>query len=109
MQINVTGRHVEVSDEVKGYVEEKASRLPRFLDKLHTVDVILGHESDEFTVEMIAHADGCNPFVAREIGPDTFALVDIIVDKLERQLTKQKEKWRKPKHEPRDDSVGLRD
>ena len=106
MHITVTGRHVEVSADVRGYAEQKVARLPRYYDRLNSVEVILDHESDEFTVEMIAKADGSPPFVAKEAGPDTFALIDLSVDKLERQLVRHKEKCRSPKHEPRDDSLG---
>jgi len=105
VQILVTGRHVEVTDQVREYVNEKVSKLPRFYDRVHTVEVVLDHESDEFKAEMIARADGSPAFVASETGPDTFALIDLIVDKLERQLKKHKEKCRHPKHEPRDDSL----
>jgi ribosomal subunit interface protein len=41
--------------------------------------------------------------VASETGPDTFALIDLIVDKMERQLTKHKEKNRNHRQDPRAD------
>lgn len=94
MRIRVTGRHVEVTDEVRGYVEAKANKLPRFYDRIHEIEVILDHESGQFTAEMIVRTDHKHTFVASEVGPDTFALVDQVVDKLERQLTKHKEKLR---------------
>ena len=50
---------------------------------------------------MIVRADRKHTFVASEIGPDTFALIDLIVDKMERQLTKHKEKNRNRKHDGR--------
>lgn len=100
MQISVTGRHVEATDDVKEYAEKKLSRLPRFYDRIQAIDVILDHESENFTVEVIVSADGA-PFVAREAGPDTFALIDLTVDKLERQLTRHKEKFRNRKHTAR--------
>jgi ribosomal subunit interface protein len=58
---------------------------------------VLDHESENFAVEAIVSADG-NPFVAREVGPDTFALIDLVGDKLERQLLKHKERFRNRKH-----------
>jgi putative sigma-54 modulation protein len=97
VQISVTGRHVEVTTDVKEYADKKLARLPRFYDRIRSVEVILGHESENFTVEVIVTADG-NPFVAQEAGPDTFALIDRIVDKLERQLTRHKERFRNRKH-----------
>ena len=104
MQIQVTGRHVEVTDDVRSYIEKKVSRLPRFYDRVHAVEVVLDHESDQFTAEMIVRTDGRQSFVAGETGPNTFALVDLIVDKLERQLTKHKEKNRSHKGEGKGES-----
>ena len=97
VQILVTGRHVEVTDEVREYVETKAGRLTKYYDRILEIEVILDHESEQFVVEMIVHADHKHTFVARGTGPNTFALVDEIVVKLERQLTKHKEKNRNRK------------
>ncbi len=99
MDIRITGRHVEVHDDVRAYVQEKANRLPRFYDRIHEIEVIFDHESEQFTAEMIVRADHKNTFVARETGPDTFALIDIVTEKLERQLTKHKEKTRNHRHD----------
>ena len=95
---------MEVTDDVRSYIEKKVSRLPRFYDRVHAVEVVLDHESDQFTAEMIVRTDGRQSFVAGETGPDTFALVDLIVDKLERQLTKHKEKNRSHKGEGKGES-----
>ncbi len=97
MQISVTGRHVEVSGEVEDYVRGKAGRLTKYYDRIHEIEVILDHESEQFSAEIIVRADHKQTFVARGTGPDTFALIDGIMDKLERQLTKHKEKLRNRK------------
>ena len=99
MEIRVTGRHVDVSEEARNYIEEKAAKLQRFYDRIHWVEVVLDHESDQFSIEMIAHADRKQTFVASEAGTDTFAIVDSLLDKLERQLIKHKEKNRNHKHD----------
>ena len=99
MQIRVTGRHVEVSDDVREYVLAKAGKLPRFYDRIHEIEVVLGHESEQFTAEMIVRADRKHTFVASEMGPDTFTLVDLLIDKLRQQLVKHKEKNRSHKHD----------
>ena len=92
MRIVVTGRHVEVTDDVREYVENKANKLLRFYDRIHEIEVVLDHESELFTAEMIVRAGKKHTFIASETGPDTFVIVDRIIDKLERQLTKHKEK-----------------
>lgn len=99
MRIHVTGRHVEVTDDVRRYVEQKAGKLPRYYDRIHEIEVVLDHESEQFTAEMIVRADHKHTFVARETGPDTFALIDLVTEKLERQLIKLKEKRRIHKHD----------
>ena len=107
MQIRLTGRHVEISDEVRDYVETKSEKLGKYYDRIHEVEVILGHEKEQFSVEMIVHADHRHTFVTRETGPDTFALVDISIEKLGRQLTKHKEKVRNRKGNLAADGSGL--
>lgn len=99
MQIQVTGRHVEITDDVRDYIHDKVAKLPRFYDRIHEVEVVLDHESEQFTAEMIVRAGRKHTFVARETGPDTFALIDVVIEKLERQLTRQKEKYRNRKHD----------
>lgn len=99
MQIRVSGRHVEVTDDVRDYVESKVAKLPRFYDRIHEVEVVLDHESEQFTAEMIVRTDRKHTFVARETGPDTFALIDMVIEKLERQLIRHKEKNRNRKHD----------
>lgn len=103
MQIQLTGRHVDLTDDVREYINEKANRLPRFYDRIHEIEVILDHESELFTAEMIVRADRKHTFVARETGADTFALIDVVVDRLERQLVKHKEKNRNHKHDGKND------
>jgi len=99
MEIRLTARHVEVPPEIRAYVEAKANKLPRFYDRIHEIEVIFDHESEQFTTEMIVRAGNKQTFIAREVGPDAFALIDLVTDKLERQLTKLKEKKRVHKHD----------
>ena len=103
MKILVTGRHVELSDDIRTYTEDKAKKLPKFYDRIHEIEVVFDHESEQFRAEMIVRADRKHTFVASETGPDTFVLVDVIVDKLERQLKKHKEKNRNHKHDGKSD------
>lgn len=94
MQIRVTARHVEITDEVRSYIDEKVGKLERFYDRIQEVEVILDHESEQFTAGMVARTDRKHTFVASETGPDTFALIDLVTEKLERQLKRHKEKSR---------------
>jgi len=98
VQISVTGKHIEVTDEIREYAVAKASKLPRYYDRVQSIEVVMDRESDRVSVEMIVNAAGVAPFVAKEVGADVLACIDLIVDKLERQLTRHKEKHRNRKH-----------
>ncbi len=105
MQIQLTGRHVDITEDVREYVYEKVGKLPRFYDRIHEIEVILGHESDQFVAEIIVRVDRKHTFIAQESGADTFVLIDAVVGRLERQLVKHKEKTRNHKHDGKNEVV----
>ena len=98
MQTSVTGRHMDLTPELRSYAETKAGKLTRFYDRIQTVDVILDGEGNGFEAEMIVKAERKHVFVAKEISEDMYAAVDLVVDKVERQLRRHKEKLRNRKH-----------
>ena len=99
MEITVTGRHAEISDGLKRYAEEKSSKLERFYDRVHTVEVVFDIDAGKQRCEIIARADHHMTFVAKETHVDPFASLDAAVRDLERQLTRHKEKHRNRKHQ----------
>ncbi|MBK9119066.1 MAG: ribosome-associated translation inhibitor RaiA [Phycisphaerales bacterium] len=101
MQITVTGRHMSVPDDVKLYCEEKVGRLPRLLDRIQSVDVVIDGHEGLHTVEVIVHVAGSAPFVATAEDKDNFAALDLLMDKIEQQLRRYKERMRNRKHPPR--------
>ena len=98
MQLSVTGRHIETTDAMRRYAEEKAGKLTRFYDRIESIDVILDQEAAKHRVELVVRADHKNTFVAQVDATDFYEAVDLVVDKLERQLIKHKEKYRNRKH-----------
>ncbi len=98
MELMVTGRHLQITDAMKRYAKEKAGKLPHFYDRIETTSLILDHESQTFKVEIVARADHRHVFVAHADGADFFAAFDVALEKLERQLSKHKERFRNRKH-----------
>jgi putative sigma-54 modulation protein len=96
-----------VSEALQAYCREKAERLPRFLDRVQSVDVILDGKEGIHTAEMIVHSAGAPPFVATEQHEDIYAAVDLLMDKIEAQLRRYKEKHRNRKHPPRAEQADL--
>ncbi|MFH1746639.1 MAG: ribosome-associated translation inhibitor RaiA [Planctomycetota bacterium] len=101
MQVTISGRHMGVSDTLKQYCEDKAWKLTRFYDRIQAIDMVLDGKNGIHNVEIIVHTDRSDPFVATEEQEDVFAAVDLLLDKIERQLTRHKERIRNRKHPPR--------
>ena len=98
MQLSVTGRHVDITDSMRHFAEEKLGRLTRFYDRIVSIEVILDQESALHRLEVLVRADHKNTFVGKVDANDFYEAVDLVVEKLERQLTKHKEKHRNRKH-----------
>ena len=100
MQISVSGRHLRVPNDVQDYARTKAAKLTHFFNKIQTVDVVIAKQGLNYSVEIIVKPDHRERFVGRGSGPDVLACIDLSLDKLERQLTRYKEKVRNRKHQP---------
>lgn len=91
MQINLTGRHLEVTDPLKTFVNDKFARLERHFDHINNVHVILSVEKVRQIAEATMHVNGGELFANSEAS-DMYAAIDLLVDKLDRQVIKHKEK-----------------
>ena len=91
MQVSVTGRHVEVTEAMKQHVEDKISKLKRHFDHVTDIHVILTVEKLEQTAEATVQISGAKLF-ADDVKEDMYAAIDNMVDKLDRQIIKHKEK-----------------
>ncbi len=91
MQLNLTGHHVDLTEALRNYVEEKLGRLERFFDKVGNVHVILSVEKNRQKAEATMHVNGADLFANAE-DENMYAAIDALSDKLYRQLKKHKEK-----------------
>jgi putative sigma-54 modulation protein len=91
MQINLTGNHVDLTDPLRNYVNNKVGRLERHFDIVQNIHVILSVEKMRHKAEATLHVNGSNLF-ADSVQEDMYAAIDSMTDKLERQVKKQKEK-----------------
>ena len=94
MHISVTGRHLDVTEALKAYVETKFEKLERHIDHVTDVHVILSVEKVEKKAEATVQISGAKLF-AEDHQEDMYAAIDGVVDKLNRQITKHKEKTTK--------------
>jgi|YelNatPaOPRAMG01_1025707.scaffolds.fasta_scaffold04586_4 putative sigma-54 modulation protein len=94
MNIQVTFRHIPSSDALKQYAEEKISKLVKSLKEPIEVHIIFTQEKKNNTVELTLKSAG-KELYAKEQGIDMYAAIDLIYDKLDKQITKLKEKKKK--------------
>jgi putative sigma-54 modulation protein len=94
MQVNLTGHHVDITDALRAYVDEKIARLERHFDHVTNVHVILSVEKLIKKAEATVHIAGADVF-ADSTHEDMYAAIDSLVDKLDRQVLKHKEKIKK--------------
>ena len=90
MNIVVKARHMDATDAIRQYVETKVSKLPRFYDNVHTIDVTLDVEADKPSVEIVVSAKRKHTFVAKHRDDDMYACVDQCLHKLSEQLRRYK-------------------
>ena len=93
MQINISGHHVEVTPPMREYVLNKLDRLQRHFDQITNTEVSLIVEKLVQKAEATVHVSGADLFANAE-SEDMYAAIDLLVDKLDRQLIKHKEKHR---------------
>lgn len=93
MNIQITGRHVEITDAIKQYVDEKIGKVSNYFDNIISTKVILSVEKEHQVAEVIINVPG-NEFIAKSDDRDLYAAIDLVEDKIARQLRKHKNKVR---------------
>ncbi len=91
MNLSVTGQHIEVTEPLKEYVEEKMNKLERHFDHVTDIHVILSVEKLRQQAEAILNLTGTRIHAEAE-EHDMYAAIDALTDKLDRQVIKHKEK-----------------
>ena len=99
MQINISGRHVEVTPPLKEYATNKVSRLEHHFHHISQIHVILSVENKlDQKAEAIVNLAGQQIF-AEAVTHDMYAAIDEMIDKLDRQIIKHKEKLKDHHHD----------
>lgn len=89
--IQITGRHVEVTDPMKDYAIEKISKIERFMNRIIDVNVIMDIQKMEHRVEIILKA-GNTKITSKASSTDMYISIDQAVNKLESQILRYKSK-----------------
>ncbi len=97
MHVTVTFRHMESSEPLKQYAEEKTRRIEKYLDEPIEVHWVLFVEKIRHIAEATVVAKNIS-INAREETQDMYSAIDLAMDKLEKQVRRHKEKMKNRKH-----------
>jgi len=100
MNLNITGHHIEVTPAIREYVTGKLDRVLRHFDQVTSSHVILSVEKLQQKAEVTLHVKGKDIF-ADATDADLYAAIDLVADKLDRQVVKHKEKVSDHTHDKR--------
>lgn len=91
MQINFTGHHMDVTPALKNITTEKLQKLQRHFEHINQINVTFGIEKINQVVEATVGVPG-EQIVASAKNEDMYSAIDALVDKLDRQIIRYKEK-----------------
>lgn len=91
MQVTISGHHVDVTSALREFINSKLEKLERHFDQISTVHVILHVEKQRQKADATIHIAGAD-VVANAEHDDMYAAIDLLTDKLDRQIIKHKEK-----------------
>ncbi len=94
MDVTINARHMDATDAIREYVDTKASKLPKYLDDIHSIEVTLDIDADQPFVEIVVQAPRKHTFVASHRNPDMYACIDGCLSKITEQLRRHKDKIR---------------
>lgn len=98
MRIQVTGRNVNVTDELSRYAQEKIGKLEKYFDGIQDAQILFSEQKAVKVCEVTLKASG-KIIRAEYRGSEFMESVDFVAEKLERQIRKYKEKFRDRKKE----------
>jgi putative sigma-54 modulation protein len=91
MQLDLSGHHVEITDAIREYTNTKFSKIKRHFDNVIDIHVVLSVEKLEQKAEATIQLNGTKIF-AEDTQENMYKAIDTLVDKLDRQVLKHKEK-----------------
>lgn len=91
MNLNLTGNHLDVTPAIRDYVVAKIGRVKKHFDHVIEVNVVLSVDKLQHRIEVNLHTRG-KDIHAEAVEADMYAAIDVVADKLDRQVLKHKEK-----------------
>jgi len=91
VRVKITGRHIEVSDALKEYLNKKLEHVRKYFDSIIDANIILSVEKYRHVAEVTINVNGMTLHGEEETG-DMYSSIDKVFDKIEKQLKKHRDK-----------------
>ncbi|MCX7193722.1 MAG: ribosome-associated translation inhibitor RaiA [Proteobacteria bacterium] len=106
MNLHITGRHLEITPAIHEYATEKFNKIKRHFDNVMDVNIILSVEKLKQKAEATIHMSGKDLFAECE-DENLYAAIDALVDTMDRQVKKHKEKLADRRHDETGSQVAV--
>ena len=97
MNLNLTGHHILITPAIRDYVTGKLARINRHFDHVIDVNVVMTVEKLDQRIEANVHLSGKDIHV-QSSEEDMYAAIDSLIDKLDRQVLRHKERFNALRH-----------
>ena len=87
---NIRGKNTEVTPALREYVEKRVGKINKYFGNIEEIFVMLAIEKDRHIVEVTAEVPGGLILRGEEATGDMYTSIDLVIEKLERQIRKQK-------------------
>ncbi len=98
MNLNLTGRHLEITPAIRSHVTDKIAKIKSHFDSVMDVNVVLSVDKLRQKAEGSVHLSGKDLFVESE-DDNLYVAIDSMIEKLDRQIVKHKEKFAARRHD----------
>ncbi|HEU0188343.1 MAG TPA: ribosome-associated translation inhibitor RaiA [Gallionellaceae bacterium] len=98
MNLNLTGRHLEITPAIREHVLAKLDKVKRHFDNVIDINVILSVDKLKQLAEASVHVSGKTIFAETE-DSNLYVAIDDLIDSLDRQILKHKEKNNARRHD----------
>ncbi len=96
MRVNIVARHFDISEKTRGYIQAEVDhRLEPVFDRIVNCKMIVEKIKKNYIAEVVLNVPG-DTMTAKETSEDLTKSVDFVVKKMRKQLTKHKNKWKRP-------------
>jgi len=92
LNISITCRHEYKTNEVKNYAQEKVKKLGKFFKNITKIEIVMDMEKDQHSADALISVSRGTKLVGSVQHEDPLAAIDLVIDKMERQLVRFKER-----------------